>query len=357
MGTHAFAVIREGKGLRFTGGITFGVAKEFEGFLKAMPNVKLVLLDSGGGRAKEAARIGDLIKGRGLDTRVARQCMSACTTIFLSGRERTISSKAKLGFHQPDFPGLTDDQRAAIILAEKKRLQQQGVTLEFAEKAVSASPADMWFPTTAELLAGRVVTQVADLSPLGPPTDGVGRNTTRSPAAQAAPLDYSSLSEPTEQPAPVNPAPQPSQMADNAPADPTGTLPPAVAAAIGASVPGYAAQANSARDPSKFVVRAPGQPSFDCAKAVQPIEHIICADADLTSWDGRLGASFKKRAARLDPVFRAALLKNQNDWLKLRNYKCDIPTTWTETDVALVKSCLVLATANRIEAIDAGVVP
>ena len=36
--------------------LTFGVAKEFDGFLKAMPNVKMVLLDSVGGRVYEAGR-------------------------------------------------------------------------------------------------------------------------------------------------------------------------------------------------------------------------------------------------------------------------------------------------------------
>ena len=326
MGKHAFLILREGRELKFSGGITFGVAKEFERFLDAMPKVTMVLLETVGGRAKEAERIGDLIKGRGLDTRVTRQCMSACTTIFLSGRERTVSSKAQLGFHQPNFPGLTDDQRAAIILAEKNRLQQQGVTLEFAEKAITASPDSMWFPTTAELLAGRVVTKVSDRSPLAP----------LSPAADdsAAP-DLSAFGDPVD--TSVN------NVGGEKNRSPTAALP---------DLSKYGTP--SVRG---FVARTTEQPSFDCKKASKSIEQIICADADLASWDGRLGASFRKRAAQLDPTSRETLLKSQKEWVKLRNYKCDIPTTWTATDVASVKPCLVLATATRIEAIEASGVP
>jgi len=191
LGTHTFKVIKEGRGLSFTGGITFGVANEFGRFLKAMPNIRMVLLDSVGGRVYEAARIGDLIKSRGLDTRVARQCMSACTTIFLSGRERTVSSKARLGFHQPDFPGLTESERATLIFNEEARLKNSGVTGEFARKANLASPADIWFPTMSELVAGGVVTNVSDLSPLAPPS-AYGQIVPRNQTVDK-PLDYSSL--------------------------------------------------------------------------------------------------------------------------------------------------------------------
>ena len=74
--------------LDFSGGISFGTAKEFETMLKAMDNVRTVRLNSNGGRIAEAQKISDLIKARGLSTYVTHQCASACTIVFLGGKQR-----------------------------------------------------------------------------------------------------------------------------------------------------------------------------------------------------------------------------------------------------------------------------
>jgi uncharacterized protein YecT (DUF1311 family) len=351
LGSHAFQVIRDGKGLRFTGGITFGVAKEFEGFLKAMPNVKLIQLDSVGGRVYEAARISALIRARGLDTRVSRQCMSACTTIFLSGRERTVSSRAQLGFHQPDFPGLTDDERAALVLAEKKRLQQQGVTQEFAEKAISAPPASMWFPTAPELIAGRVVTMVTDRSPLAPSVTNSSNNLTFGQQTHGASNDQAPLDDLSRFGDPVDKA---DGLVREAVGSPTAALPDLSQFGTPADKPKSVLEAH---DRLEYLARTNEQPSFDCKKASQPIERIICADADLALWDNRLGVAFRTRAAQLAPPIRRAFVRSQVEWINLRNYKCDIPSTWAANDIASVKPCLVLTTTARIHAIEAGAVP
>jgi hypothetical protein len=93
---------------------------------------------------------------------VVNRCLSACTIIFLSGRERFISKTGVLGFHQPDFPGLTAEERRAAVAVEEMRLQRLGVSQEFARKANTAPPDDMWFPSAAELVGERVVTRVVD---------------------------------------------------------------------------------------------------------------------------------------------------------------------------------------------------
>jgi hypothetical protein len=104
MGSYAFRVLRDGRELEFSGGITFGAAKEFQRFLDAMGVVQVVHLNSPGGRVAEAERIGRLLEARKLSTYVVNDCLSACTHIFLSGRERLISPDGRLGFHQPDAP-------------------------------------------------------------------------------------------------------------------------------------------------------------------------------------------------------------------------------------------------------------
>jgi hypothetical protein len=88
--------------------------------------------------------------------------MSACTIIFLSGRERFISPESRIGFHQPNFPGMTDEVRRDAIAGEERRLRQLGVSAAFAHRANTAAPSDMWFPTTAELLSEHVATQLVN---------------------------------------------------------------------------------------------------------------------------------------------------------------------------------------------------
>ena len=94
----------------------------------------------------------------------SEQCLSACTIMFLGGRERYISESGRLGFHQPDFPGLKGEDRRAIIAQEQTRLRRLGVSDAFARKALQAKPDDMWFPALTELLNAGVVTRVVQSS-------------------------------------------------------------------------------------------------------------------------------------------------------------------------------------------------
>jgi hypothetical protein len=162
VGKYTFRVLRDGQELEFAGGISFGAAKEFERFLDAMGGVRLIHLNSTGGRIREAQKMGDLIRSRKLGTYVSNECLSACTIIFLSGQERLVSADASIGFHQPYFPGLTADERRSTIAAEEARLRALGLSAEFAHKANQAPPDAMWFPSTSELIAEKVATRLVD---------------------------------------------------------------------------------------------------------------------------------------------------------------------------------------------------
>jgi hypothetical protein len=162
VGKYTFRVLREGRELEFSGGIPFGAADDFQRFIDAMGSVQLIHLNSDGGRISEAQLIAQIIQKRHLSTYVANRCLSACTIIFLSGRERLISTQGRLGFHQPDFPGMTAEERREAIATEERRLQQLGLSAEFARRANLAPPNDMWLPTAPELLKEGVVTQVVN---------------------------------------------------------------------------------------------------------------------------------------------------------------------------------------------------
>lgn len=190
VGPHQFKVLANGQMLEFSGGITFGVANELNGFLQAMANVRSVRLNSLGGRILEAQRMSDLIRAKGLTTFVAQDCMSACTIVFLGGKERVVLSAARIGFHQPAFRGMTAASRRAAISTEMARLQRFGLSKAFAEKANTATPSGMWFPDKDELVREKVVTRVMQPPPvvakpaLNP---GATSATASSPIANAAP--------------------------------------------------------------------------------------------------------------------------------------------------------------------------
>ncbi|MGJ5175435.1 RDD family protein [Bradyrhizobium oligotrophicum] len=166
MGPHRFQVLAYGEMLEFAGGIKFGVAREMADLLDAMPDVKTVRLNSQGGRIREAQRMSDLIKARGLSTLVEQNCLSACTIVFLGGTDRAIMWNARLGFHQPFYRGLRAADRRAAIELEESRLQKFGLSRDFAVRANQAEPSSMWYPETRELLRENVATRIVG----GPPS-------------------------------------------------------------------------------------------------------------------------------------------------------------------------------------------
>ena len=204
VGPHQFRVLGNGQVLEFTGGITFGVARELEALLGAMPSLKTVQLNSIGGRMVEAQKMADIIKARGLNTYVALSCVSACTVVFLGGKDRVLRrDHGKLGFHQTSFRGMTAFDRTAGIAEEIARLERFGLSHAFAERATATPPERMWYPDQDELLREKVVTR---LVPPKPPE----------PAAEAAPAAQAPAASPAQTPeeaspataAPVSPPPQ-----------------------------------------------------------------------------------------------------------------------------------------------------
>jgi hypothetical protein len=188
VGPHEFHVLANGQTLEFSGGITFGVTQELERFLNAMASVRTVRLNSNGGRILEAQKMSDLISSRNLATFVARDCLSACTIVFLGGKERFMLPTARLGFHQPAFRGMTASDRRAAIATEQQRLRQRfGLSAAFAARANSASPGDMWYPDKDELMRERVVTRLVSPKQVLPsPTDAPTANAASSSADSAA---------------------------------------------------------------------------------------------------------------------------------------------------------------------------
>jgi len=223
VGPHRFRVLAYGETLEFSGGITFGVAKEMEGFLNAMTNVKTVRLNSLGGRILEAQRMADLIKARRLATFVEKDCLSACTIVFLGGADRAVMQTARLGFHQPAFRGMTAADRSIAIANEERRLQAFGLSRDFAERANRPEPNSMWFPDNNELIRERVATRIVAAKPAAPTAAPPAGDTTPAAGgavANAAPAAPAAAAQPLAAPA-ARPALNTSQT-------PRATIPPDV---------------------------------------------------------------------------------------------------------------------------------
>jgi hypothetical protein len=153
-----FTVQRDGQTALVDGNMTAGTAERFNGFIQSHPEIRGVSLRSKGGRVLEADRMAKLINRRGLNTEAQEYCMSACTLVLLAGKERSATADAQVGFHQPQFPGLSAGEQGTMTSDMRQMYIKAGVAPDFLDKALSVSPESMWFPSVDELMSAKVIT-------------------------------------------------------------------------------------------------------------------------------------------------------------------------------------------------------
>gem|GEM_PF-829315 len=151
----------KGDMLALRGTLGEGSSDSFVEFIKTSPQVNTVILNSPGGRLLEAQKIADLLKTKGLDTYVEEQCASACTYIFLAGKDRAATPNAQIGFHQPNFPGVHGREKEQATQAMLNRYRQASLPEQFIERIGRTSSDDMWYPSREELLEAGVITRTS----------------------------------------------------------------------------------------------------------------------------------------------------------------------------------------------------
>ena len=143
--------------LRLSGEYQHGVANAFSTKLDELPEVALIELEGPGGLSHEGFAIAEAIETRNLATHATDDCESACTIAFMAGRERTLASEARLGFHSGWSPvALYDDDDTDY----SAHLRRRGVARDFIRRADDVPATDMWYPTNDELKAAGVITAV-----------------------------------------------------------------------------------------------------------------------------------------------------------------------------------------------------
>jgi uncharacterized protein YecT (DUF1311 family) len=96
-----------------------------------------------------------------------------------------------------------------------------------------------------------------------------------------------------------------------------------------------------------LVKRTYQKPSIDCNKANEPIEDLICADAELAASDSAMTEAYNQLIQR---SLEAKRVRNaQREFLNRRLAECRIPRTgrWPICDLAAAKSCVLRLTQER----------
>jgi len=159
---HTIRVLRQGTELELTGAMPFGLTEELKKHLDANPDIRVIHLNSIGGRVAEARKLRGLIASRQLITYSSKGCASACVSAFIGGKIRVLHRDAKLGFHQPSFPGMAANQMTPEIEAEKRDFVKAGVDAGFVQKAFAVPNHELWAPSPQELLQAGVITRISD---------------------------------------------------------------------------------------------------------------------------------------------------------------------------------------------------
>jgi len=146
----------------FGGTIGFGLNDQLKAMLKEPNQATYIQLESDGGRELEAEKTARTIEAAGLSTYTQFQCVSACTLMFLAGKDRTLDLEdgARIGFHSPYLTTMMGDTSVGGLTSEYYRhLVNRNVSEKFAAWAIRVPPDDMWFPTPQILKEEGIVTQ------------------------------------------------------------------------------------------------------------------------------------------------------------------------------------------------------
>jgi hypothetical protein len=174
---YALRIMRAGTEIEVSGGFKYGLNDDLVRVLDAAPQIKVVHLNSVGGRVGEAEKVFKTIQTRALATYTSYQCMSACTLAFAGGRERWLHAKAHMGFHAPSFPGMSEQDLQDAAQNSKEILLAAGIAPSFVSRALSTPSTSIWQPSQEELLTARVISGIAD--PYKFAASGFGSKVTR----------------------------------------------------------------------------------------------------------------------------------------------------------------------------------
>lgn len=144
-----------GRELELSGEVNYGLADRLENELKEHPSISKLRLDSVGGSIAEAMYAANIIAAHNLDTVVSEECVSACTVMFIAGKNRTLEKDGKLGFHA----ARSADPTEHLFGSFRAAYARFGVDREFVARVEAFNPPGLWYPTREELVAAGVLSK------------------------------------------------------------------------------------------------------------------------------------------------------------------------------------------------------
>ncbi|WP_410480826.1 zinc-ribbon domain-containing protein [Pseudomonas plecoglossicida] len=164
---YSLRLMRNDTELELAGGIPIGTTEAVRKMLDSNPAVRVIHLNSTGGRIAEANKLAILISRRQLITYTRTSCVSACTIAFLAGRERYLGEQGRIGFHSASIGGVTGSDELNVNASFKAALSRVGASPGFITKATTTTPQDIWFPNAEQLKQQNVITASVDSSQFG----------------------------------------------------------------------------------------------------------------------------------------------------------------------------------------------
>ena len=154
------------KEVEITGGIKFGLTEELRKIFNLYPTIKVIHLNSYGGRVVEARLLKEFIEEKGLITSTNKGCLSACTIAYMGGVSRFIYGEKKLGFHRYGLADNQTDFNKRVVfesfIEDKALFLKKGASRNFLIRVFKTSPSDIWLPENDVLLANHIITDIAE---------------------------------------------------------------------------------------------------------------------------------------------------------------------------------------------------
>jgi hypothetical protein len=167
----------------FTGQLEMYDSNEIAGYLFDYPEIKTLRITGPGGFAPAAREIADKLIRFEINTIAFGECNSACATIFLAGKNRTLEPNAALGFHRQwidktqerkyykamretkgwkdefDYLAWVYDVLIDNLVKDIRFMESRGVNLDFISETLETDSYEMWKPTREELWTGGIITK------------------------------------------------------------------------------------------------------------------------------------------------------------------------------------------------------
>ena len=162
--------------------VTYSDVASFRALLVQNPEIANIDLNSSGGLTEAGLEIARVVADFDVSTTVSGECSSACTLIFLAGKNRQLLTGGLLGFHRPiwsatfmekHYNNYRSDERwgdafdfstwlmADTFFVAGKIFQvysDAGAAIDFAAATLSINNDQVWYPSRNELAASGIIT-------------------------------------------------------------------------------------------------------------------------------------------------------------------------------------------------------